>query len=150
MDVIVSTEINKPKSEVWSAITDISHCTDMISAIIELTILHQPEDGLVGLKWTETREMFGKKASETMWITASEHEKFYKTRAESCGSIYVTTMELSSEADTTRLTMTFNGSANSIFVSAISAVMSFFIKKSMVKMLEKDLNDIKTFVESKK
>lgn len=44
----------------------------MVSGIISLNILHQPEDGLVGLKWEETRKMFGKEASETMWITDYE------------------------------------------------------------------------------
>lgn len=54
MKVSVDIEIAVPKEVLWSAITDIENCSKMISSIIDLQILRQPEDGLVGLKWKET------------------------------------------------------------------------------------------------
>lgn len=47
----------------------------------------------------------------------------------------------------TRLTMNFSYSSDSILVRMLSVVLGFFIKKSMIKMLEKDLREIKAFVE---
>jgi len=43
--------------------------------------------------------------------------------------------------------MNFSGSSESTFVRMMSAIVSLFIKKTMVKMLEKDLSEIKAFVE---
>lgn len=148
MEISVSVEINASKQSVWHAITDLSHCDKMISGIIDLTIIEQPEEGLVGLKWKETREMFGKEAEETMWITESVEQDYYLTQAENHGAIYVTKMQVASvEGDKTVLTMTFSGTANSWFMKMMSALMSVFMKKSMSKMLAKDLEDIKVFVE---
>ena len=110
MKVVVDIEIAKLREDIWSAITDIENCARMISAIIDLEILNQPEEGIVGLKWKETRLMFGKQASETMWITESVENEYYCTRAESHGSIYITRLSLSERGNNTLLTMSFTGS----------------------------------------
>jgi hypothetical protein len=147
MNISVGIEIDSPKSNVWAVITDISNCANMISGIIDLEIIHKPEEGLIGLKWTETRKMFGKEATETMWITDYKDEEYYCTRAENCGAIYTTKMSVSEIQGRTLLTMSFSGTADSIFIKMMTAMMNFFMKKTMVKILEKDLSEIKEFVE---
>ena len=147
MKVSVDIEIAKPKNLIWSAITDIENCSNFISSIIDLQILNNPEDGLVGLKWKETRLMFGKEASETMWITDSVTNKYYCTRAESHGSVYITKLSLSETGNNTLLTMLFTAEAQSPLVKIMSAFMGVFIKSSMRKALSKDLEDIKKYVE---
>lgn len=147
MKVSVDIEIAKPKEAVWSVITDIDNCTNVLSCIIDLTILEQPEDGLVGLKWKETRMMFGKEASETMWITDAIENKTYSTRAENHGSVYITELSLSGTGSNTLLTMSFTGEAQTLILKIISACMSPFIKGPMKKALRKDLEDIKKYVE---
>jgi len=147
MNITVSVEINSPKNRVWHAITDFENCIHMISGIIDLKIIHKPEKGLIGLKWTETRKMFGKESTETMWITDYIEEEYYCTRAENCGAIYITKISLAEVEDKTLLTMSFSGTSDSIFIKIISSFMNLFFKKSMIKMLEKDLNEIKAFVE---
>ena len=39
-------------------------CNKNITNIININILNKPVDGIVGLKWEETRKMFGKEATE--------------------------------------------------------------------------------------
>ena len=149
MRISVSVEIERSKAEVWSAITDIENAQHMISGILALKIIHKPEDGIVGLKWTETRKMFGKEASETMWITESKSEEFYRTRAESHGSLYLTKMAIKElDADTTELTMSFSAEAQSKMIKIISSIMGLFVNKSMKKMLLSDLQEIKKYVEA--
>ena len=148
MKLSVEIEILKPKEAVWIAITDIKNSPNMISSIISLEILNQPVKGLVDLKWQETREMFGKQASEIMWITDAVENEFYYTRAESHGSAYITKMMIEGSGDNSVLSMTFNAVPQSFFVKIISACMSIFIKKMMLKALTQDLEDIKKFVES--
>ena len=70
------------------------------------------KNGLVGLKWTETRLMFGKQATETMWITDAEENDYYQTRAESHGSIYISRLEIKDSGDGTELTMSFEGNTS--------------------------------------
>ena len=127
--------------------TDLENCADFISSIIDLEILNRPKDGLVGSKWTETRKMFGKEASETMWITEAVMNEYYCTRAESHGSVYLTKMSLIETGDKTLLTMSFSAEAQSTVVKFLSVCMEIFIKSAMRKALLKDLEDIKKHVE---
>ena len=147
MNMIVEKEINSPIQKVWSAICDIEHNDKMISGIIKINVLNQPEDGIVGLKWEETRKMFGKEALETMWITESKSESYYYTRAENHGAIYTTKMSVRESGDKTILGMEFSATSNSKFGRFMSSVMGFLMKRSMTKMLDADLEDIKAFVE---
>ncbi len=147
MQVHVHIDISKPKEVVWAAITQLENAERMISAITDLKVLNQPQDTLVGLKWQETREMFGQKSTETMWVTESVENKYYCTRAESHGSVYITKLVLSSIDENTKLTMSFSAQAQSWGVKIMAACMGVLIKGSMKKALYKDLLDIKNFLE---
>ena len=61
----------------------------MISGIEKIEVLEKPSHGLVGLKWEETRIMFGKTAIEIMWITEAEDNSHYQTRAEHRNVVYI-------------------------------------------------------------
>jgi carbon monoxide dehydrogenase subunit G len=147
MQLAVDIQISAPRAKVWAAITDIENCTDMISSIIDLDILNLPTDTIVDLKWKETRKMFGKEATETMWITDFVENEYYCTRAESHGSVYITKFSLKEVDGITRLTMSFTAEAQSIFVKMISTIMSLFIENAIKKELFKDLVNIKKYVE---
>ena len=147
MKVSVEIEIAASREAIWRAITDIENCSKMISGILDLEILDKPQQGLVGLKWKETRNMFGQDASETMWITDAVDLEYYSTRAESHGSIYASKLALSPAGENTLLTMSFSSEAQAMLAKVISACMGFLIKRSMKKELLKDLTDIKNYVE---
>lgn len=147
MQVTTSIHINKPKEDVWQAITDIEHSHKMISGIQAIDVLENPTSGLVGFKWRETRMLFGKEATEVMWITEAEENAFYRTRAESHGSIYLTEVSLQPTINGTQLTMNFTGLPQSILAKAMAFIMSPFFKGSLEKDLQNDLADIKRFVE---
>ncbi len=150
MDVSIDIDIANTREVVWQTITDTNQFKDMISSILAIEILNQPETGLKGLKWKETRLMFGKEASEVMWVTDSVENEYYCTRAESHGSIYLTRLSLTKlKDDHCKLTMTFEGQAQTIMMKILSVLMSPFIKSSMKKMLLKDLEEIKAYIESK-
>lgn len=148
MDTTVAIEINTPKENVWQTITDIDNCKNVISSILGIKVLNKPSDGLVGLKWEETREMFGKEATETMWITDAKTHEFYATRAESHGSVYITRLNLAENSDKTTLTMTFSGIPQTFVAKILSFIMRPLINNSIKKALTKDLEDIKKFVEN--
>ena len=149
MELSVFVEIEKPLEDVWKAIIDFKNCSNYIESIVKLEIINEPKDTLIGFKWKETRVMFGKEATETMWITDYVENEYYQTRAESHGSIYISRLSIEREEKHTKLTMSFSAEAQTFFVKIFSLCMGFVIKSSMKKALIKDLNDIKTHVESK-
>jgi uncharacterized protein YndB with AHSA1/START domain len=69
MLVEVKTTIQGSRAAVWAAITDIENAPKFMSGIMKVEILEKPARGLVGLKWRETRMLFGKPASADKWIT---------------------------------------------------------------------------------
>ena len=62
MNLSVSEHINAPRERIWNVITDFDTWSDTISGIIAVEVIDKPESGVVGLKWRETRMMFGKEA----------------------------------------------------------------------------------------
>lgn len=150
MNVTVDIEIASPIEQVWKAITNIKNAYKMVTAITALKILEKPDEegSLVGLKWRETRKVFGKESDEVMWITEFEPLKYYVTRAENHGMVYRSTMSVKEVGENTLLTMSFEGTTNSMAKKIVSAVMGLFVKRTMVKMLEKDLEEMKRYIES--
>jgi len=148
MELSASVEIEKPLEEVWKVITDFKNCPNFIKSIVNLEIIDQPKDTLVGFKWKETRVMFGKEATETMWITDSVENEYYQTRAESHGSIYRSGLTIERIGQFTKLTMSFSSEATTFSAKLIGFLMGFMIKGSMNKAINKDLIDIKTYLES--
>jgi len=149
MELSVFVEIEKSLEDVWKAIIDFENCSNYINSIVEIEIIDNPRDTLIGFKWKETRVMFGKEATETMWITDYIENNYYQTRAESHGSIYISRLSLERVRENTKLTMSFTAEAQTFFVKILSVFMGFIIKGSMKKALLKDLNDIKNHLESK-
>src|SRR5215475_9345196 len=95
MIVEAQVPINGSKAAIWAAITNIENAADIISGIEDIEVLEKPANGLVGLRWRETRMYFGKPASVVKWITDAAENESYKTRAESDGFVFVTTMRIS-------------------------------------------------------
>ena len=148
MELSAFVEIEKPIEDVWKAIVDFKNCSNYIESIVKLEIIDDPKDTLVGFKWKETRVMFGKEATETMWITDYVENEFYQTRAESHGSIYISRLSIELEEKHTKLTKSFSAEAQTFSAKIISTCMGFIIKGSMKKAVMKDLDNIKMHVES--
>lgn len=147
MKVSTQIKINSTKEKVWAVITDIENSASFISEITNIEIITPAEEDLVGLKWKETRQMFGKEADEVMWITDSQLNHYYKTRAENHGAIYVSRLEITELNDGVRLEMSFEGQGSTFMAKMMSKVFGVFMKKSMIKALEQDLQDIKKACE---
>lgn len=139
--------IEAPKESVWSVITDIESSHNTITAIEKLEILERPSSGLVGLKWRETRTMFGKTATEVMWITEETLYDSYKVRAESHGALYVTTFGLSEQNGRTQLRMKFEITPQTFVAKLLWATTGVIFKGATKKALMQDLTDIKAAVE---
>ena len=55
MMVEVQVSINGSRAAIWAAISNIENASEPISGIERMGVLEKPANGLVGLKWRETR-----------------------------------------------------------------------------------------------
>lgn len=95
MRVEVQLEVLSSRVALWALLTDIERAASMISGITQIELLERPASGLVGLRWRETRMLFGKPAVAEKWIAEAVEQESYTTRAESDGFVFLTTHRIS-------------------------------------------------------
>ena len=147
MEIKAEVFINGPKEKVWKIITDFENAAKNIEGIEKVEVLEKPDQGIIGLKWQETRMMFGKAATEVMWITDAVENEYYTTHAESHGSIYTSKHSITDQADGTLLKMEFSAKAQSFSTKLLSATIGVLFKGTTKKLLQQDLENIKQVVE---
>jgi len=144
--ISVSTEINASKEKIWSIITNIEESVHTISGIHKVEILEKGTP-FKGLKWRETREMFGKEATEVMWIHDCKENEYYNVRAENHGSKYYTDFYLTEKEGATVLTMEFSAEVESALAKFVNFIFGWMFKRATIKALQVDLDDIKKACE---
>ena len=89
---------------------------------------------------------FGKPATVEIWITDAVDNEFYKTRAESDGYLFLSRMSISESSDGITLTSSHDYKPQST-VAKLKSISMFLFKGMIKKILQQDLNDIKSAVE---
>jgi len=146
MIVEVQVTIDGSRSAIWAAITDIENAAKIISGILKIEVLEKPASGLVGVKWRETRMLFGKPATADKTITEAVENEFYKTRAEDNGFVFLSTIRISESNGGMMLTSIHETKAQG-FKARLMSLPMFLFKGVMKKALVQDLMDIKAAVE---
>ena len=149
MLVEAQVTIKGSRAAIWAAMTDIENASKTISGIQKVEVVEKPANGLVGLRWRETRMLFGKPATAEKWITDAAENEFYKTRAESDGFIFLSTTSISESGSGIRLSSAHDSQPQTIATKLMSIPMGLLFKGVAKKALLQDPNDIKTVVEQK-
>lgn len=147
MIVEAHVTINGSRAAIWSAITNIENASETISGIENIEVLEKPANGLVGLRWRETRKLFGKSATVEKWIIDATENEFYKTKAEDGGFVFLTTKSISEGSGGITLTESHESTPHGFVAKLMSIPMRFLFRGVMKKAALQDLNDIKTAVE---
>jgi hypothetical protein len=147
MLIKTQVNINATAPEVWAAIIDIKNAANILSGVEKIEIVEPTSDGLVGLRWRETRMYFGKPATVEKWITEAADDEFYKTRAEDSGFVFLSTMKISDSSGTGVTLAAIHDSQPQGFAAKLKSTPMFFFKGVIKKALLRDLNDIKSAVE---
>jgi hypothetical protein len=148
MIVEAQVTINGSKAAIWAAITNIENAAEIISGIENIEVLEKPANGLVGLRWRETRMLFGKPATAEKWITDAAENAFYRTFAEDSGFVFLSTMSISENSSgSMTLTSSHDSQPQGIVARIMSIPMALFFKGVAKKAILQDLNDIKSAVE---
>ena len=146
MLVEAQVTINGSKEATWAAITDIENASKIISGIETIEVLEKPANELVGLRWRETRMLFGKPATVEKWITDAAENEFYTTRAEDGGFVFVSTMRIAESGGGMTLTSSHETRPQGI-VAKLQSTSMFLFKGVAKNALLQDLNDYKSAVE---
>ena len=146
MIVEARVTINGSRAAIWAAIIDIENASKIIRGIKNIEVLEKPVDGLVGMRWRETRIYFGKPATVEKRITDAAENEFYKTRSESDGFEFFTTNRISEGSRGTTLTGSHETRPQGVGATLRSIPMLLF-KGVVKKAIMQDLNDIKSAVE---
>jgi Polyketide cyclase / dehydrase and lipid transport len=147
MIVEAQVTINGSKAAIWAAITNIEHASETISGIEKIEVLEKPANGLVGLKWRETRTLFGKPATVEKWITDAAENEFYKTKAEDGGFVFLCTKRISESGGGNTLTESHESNPQGNVAKLMAIPMTLLFKGVVKKALLQDLKDLKAAVE---
>lgn len=149
MLVEAQSTINGSRATIWAAIIDIENASKIITGIEKIEIVEKPASGLVGLRWRETRMLFGKPATVEKWITDAAENQSYTTKAEDGGFVFITTMRISEGNGGMTLASSHDSQPQTIGAKFMTIPMGLFFKGAIKKVILQDLNDIKTAVERK-
>ena len=146
--ISLSRRVTASPEQVWGVLTDIPGAAETLSGVRGIEMLSEPPYG-VGTRWRETRTMFGKTATEELWVSAADAPSSTVVEAESAGTHYVTTFTVTPEGQASILTMEF-----SVELVSGSRVHRFFWKafgkaglRVVTKTLRVDLDDIAVAAE---
>ena len=114
MKISMSELLEAPRSDVFNVFTDIENASERISGIRKLEVLSEVRRG-VGLRWRESRVMFGKEATDEMEITGFDEPDSYVVEAESLGTHYVSRFRFQEvEPGKTQVVWEFEGRAKTL------------------------------------
>lgn len=144
----VSRHIAAPIEKVFSVASDFAGAPQVVRAIDKVEMLTPGPVG-VGTRFRETRTVFGKQASEEMEVTAFEPPRRYAVGCTGHGCRYHSEFLFEPKQGGTEVKMSFEATPLTFFAKVMSVLMKPMIK-SMAKMCEQDLDDIKTAIEGGK
>jgi carbon monoxide dehydrogenase subunit G len=142
-----SITINAERDRVFEMFCDLGKAAETIQAITKIEVLSGPAQLNIGTKWRETRTMFGKEATEVMWVTEYERNVSYVAEAESHGAHYRSSYRFTPEGRGTRVTMSFEGTPRT-FGARVAGVLGVLFAGATKKALHQDLTDLKRACET--
>ncbi|MFI8291719.1 SRPBCC family protein [Streptomyces sp. ms191] len=146
--VVVERRIEATPGPVWEALTDLKGMERVLSGVNRVEVLTEGGFG-VGTRWRETRTMFGKEATEEMYVTASEPPDRYVTEAHSHGMHYVTEFALRpAGTGATMVRMTFSATpAGGAATGLLARLLGGLGARAVRRAVAQDLTDVAASVE---
>lgn len=148
MKISTSISIKSPIENVFDTFSDLDSIKNYVDGIQSLEVLEGPAKMQVGTKWRETRVMFGKEATEVMWVTELTPNASYVVEAESHGTHYRSEYRFSTAGEETTVEMTFGGQPLTLMSKILGTLLFPLFAGSTKKALMKDMEDLKRTLET--
>lgn len=139
--------IEAPREKVFDVTTDLRKAAERIRGITRLEVLTDGPIG-VGTRFRETRIMFKRECTEQMEITSFDRPQGYAVGCESHGCRYLTEFRYTPAGSGTDVEMTFRAEPLTFFAKAMTFLMGPMLRKKLRQEMEKDLDDLKAWLEA--
>ena len=147
MQVTLSQKINAPLRTVFTVFTDFMNMEKNLSGVKRIDFLEGEGQPIVGMCWRETREIFGKEATEEMCISSIDAPHTYEVTAHSHGMIYKSTFNFKKAGKGTLVSLQFDGFPQT-FGAKVANMFSWMIAGTTKKAFVKDILDLKKICEN--
>lgn len=156
--ITTSVEVSAPTDIVFDLLTDFERSPEIVEKIVHVEMVSDPphKPARVGTRLRETRVMFGKEATEEMWITEITHPGEspdgagrWIIEARSSGMHYLTELGVTPTPNGSRMEMAFSGRGESLAAKLMSPIFGLFMKGMIARELTRDLEQVKAKAESR-
>jgi len=144
----VEQTVPADRATVFAVITDFENAASFTSGILRLDML-TPGPVMVGTRFRQTREMFGKEASEELEVVEFERPGYLALGAHSRGVDYRITYTLSDDEGATRIVCEFTATPVT-FAARLMAGMSGLFEEHARKIVAADLADASAEAERRR
>lgn len=147
MRVNATQPIRAPLARVFEVFTDVEHCAGRIKGVKKAEVISEVRSGN-GLRWRETREVFGEDATVEKEITALDAPRSYRVESRVEGTLYVSTFDFAEGEDAGSTVVTWTHDSTALTLGAkLASPMLFLFKGTMLKFMKQDLADLAEFLE---
>ena len=141
----LSININASPETVFAIVSDIDGERAKASGLEKVEILTDGPVG-VGTRWREIHVMNDRETVEEMEVTAFEHPHFYSAHSDSQGFDVDWTMRVDPKGQGSKLTLDMTSTPRTL-AAKFKAPVAWLMTGMMKKMVAKDLEKIKTYIE---
>lgn len=150
MQIELTRDIAAPAAQVWQVITDLAGAPEVLSTVVSVEVLAGPDPMEVGTRWRETRVMFGREATEEMIVSGMGPGRWYTATAQSHGAAYRSTFVVVPLGDrASRVISRFSATPTSGASGVLAATLGRAMRRSTVKALQVDLDEIARAAEAR-
>ncbi len=148
MTVEAQVTINGTLEAVWAVMANIEKAAEILSGVEKIEIVERPASGIRGLKWRETRLLFGKSVTVEKVVIAGAENEFFSTESKEGGFLFSTTNLIREKGDGILL-LSRHTTIPQGFTAMLKSLPMVFFKCMIKKAMLQDLNAIKKAVERK-
>lgn len=145
--VTIEIDINASPQRTFETFTNLPRMGEVVTAINKMEILTDGPVG-VGTRFSETRTMMGKQATEEMEVTQFDPPSLFVHEAKSHGCHYISTYRFEPVGEGTKVTLTFEGRALTFGAKLMTIALGWMMKGAIRKCVGADFNDLKGEAES--
>jgi hypothetical protein len=147
---MMTKRVDAPLDTVFDIATDLEHAAEHVRGIKHIELLTPGPVGK-GTCWRETRTMMGRDATETLEIIDFDRPRSYTVGCNFCGSYFESTFRfVPHECDgATHVSLSVMMEARSFFARLMAPLGNLMFGKTMQKLLDDDLEDIKRVAEQR-
>ncbi len=142
----VTRRIERPRNEVFRLFTNFDEMPRLIDKIDSIEVLTEGPPGK-GTRFRETREMFGKQATEEMEITDFQADESYTCEADSHGMHYRSLYQFEPVGHATDVHCLFEAKPVSLVAKIVSPLTGWLMMGTTKKVFSQDIDDLKKAAE---